>query len=236
MDVSAIGLATAFGAGVISFLSPCVLPLVPGYLSFVGADGAASLRRRLGRSLWFIAGFSAVFVALGAGATWLGQALLAYRYELNIAAGALVIVAGLLTLGLPRPAWLARDLRYHGPVAVDGPGGPLLLGAAFGFGWTPCIGPVLGAVLAVGATANRQGEGIALLAAYAAGLGVPFLLAALSAQGAAARLKPLRRFGRVLQRLAGAVLIAMGLAMLTNRMSDLALWLFEAFPGLARLG
>lgn len=242
MEIPALGMATAFAAGVISFLSPCVLPLVPGYLSFVsggaeaGSEGIPSFRRRLHRSLWFIAGFSAVFVALGAGASWLGQLLAVYRYELNLVAGTLVVGAGLLMLGLPRPSWLSRDIRYHGPVAMRGPAGPLLLGAAFGFGWTPCIGPVLGAVLAVSTTVSRQAEGIALLAAYSAGLGLPFLLAALSVDRIAQRLRPLRPFGRPLQAFAGIVLIVMGGAMLTNRLSDAALWLFQTFPGLARLG
>lgn len=239
LEISGIGVATAFAAGAISFLSPCVLPLVPGYVSYVAGqnfDGAETRRwRTLGLSLCFVLGFSTIFVALGAGASALSGTLNVYRYELNIAGGLLVVLFGLFTAGLLRPSFLERELRWHGNPPGQGPVAAYLLGMAFAFGWTPCIGPVLGSILAV-TTSSTASSGIALLALYSLGLGVPFILAALFLTGFVSRLKTLRRTGRALQIGAGAVMVAMGLAMITGRMTDLAIFFLETFPALGRIG
>ena len=241
-DLSAVGMLTAFAAGIVSFLSPCVLPLVPGYVSYVagrspdrpGHDPATATV--LLCSLFFVLGFSTIFIALGASATAIGEALLAYRYQANLVGGVVVILFGLLMVGLPRPSFLYRDVRLHPTLPGGRPAGACLLGAAFGFGWTPCIGPVLGALLTVSAVSATVPQGMVLLGVYALGLGAPFLFVALFADRLAGRLRALGRFGLAMQVGAGAIVIAMGVAMITGWLSALSYQLLEAFPVLARIG
>lgn len=244
-EISHIGLLTAFAAGTISFLSPCVLPLVPGYVSYVAGRAAAAksgggaLALRLpavGLSVCFVLGFSTVFVALGASATALGHLLLTYRYELNLVGGAIIILFGLLLIGLVRPIWLMRELRFHAAIPGGRPLSAYVLGLAFAFGWTPCIGPILGAILTVSAASATVSSGVALLAVYSLGLGVPFLLAALFTDGLMARLRAIGRVGRLLQLAAGAVMIVMGVAMMTGQLSAFSWWLLDTFPVLAEIG
>lgn len=245
-EISNIGMLTALAAGAVSFLSPCVLPLVPGYLSYVAgrsspvagnsaAIGAGRLST-LFLSACFVLGFSTVFVALGAGATAISQFLLAYRYETNIIGGATIIVFGALTTGLFRPRWLQRDMRFHGTITGGSSVGAYLLGLAFGFGWTPCIGPVLGAILAVSAFSSTAADGIALLGIYSLGLGVPFLLTAVFTARVSKALSGLRRAGRILHVTAGVVMIIMGVAMVTGTMSNFSFWLLNQFPLLSKMG
>ncbi|MQW58646.1 cytochrome c biogenesis CcdA family protein [Sinorhizobium meliloti] len=241
--VSNIGLITAFTAGLISFLSPCVLPLVPGYISYVsgqtlGRDHRVATGRlvTLSLSLCFVLGFSTVFVALGATATALSRLLLFYRYEATLVGGAIVIVFGVFMTGLIRLPWFERDLRFHGSIPGGRPLGAFLLGVAFAFGWTPCIGPVLGAILTVSALSSTASAGIVLLAIYSLGLGVPFLLSAAFADHLMQRLKSMRRLGRALQVGAGGVMVAMGVAMITGTMTAFSFWLLENVPMLAQIG
>lgn len=243
---SAVGLAAAFAAGLVSFLSPCVLPLVPAYVSFVAGQRLHAKAPRpdarerlaaLALSAFFVLGFSAVFVTLGASASFLGRLLLQYRYEANIAGGAIVIVFGLLMIGMARGMpWMQREFRFHPRLSAGQPVPAFVLGAAFGFGWTPCIGPVLGAILTVSAVQTSTSAGVGLLATYAAGLGVPFLLAALFTRELAGRLKGLRRFGTVLQIAAGLILVLMGIAMITGQLSAFGFWLLRTFPALGTIG
>ena len=244
-ELSNIGIISAFAAGRISFLSPCVLPLVPGYISYIAGGASLSTRTEairvgrlssLGFSLCFVLGFTTVFVLLGASATALGQVLLGYRFEMNLIGGGIVILFGLFMLGTLRPAWMMREARFH----LDLPGGRVVsaytLGLAFAFGWTPCIGPILGAILTVSASSATVSDGIALLIVYSVGLGVPFLLAALFTESLSVRLKSIGRFGRYLRAAAALIMIAMGVAMMTGYMSAFAFWLLETFPLLGRIG
>lgn len=244
-EIANIGLLAVLGAGAISFLSPCVLPLVPGYVSYIAgqaveaAPGRAGLKRRLSTiflSLCFVLGFSTVFVILGAGATALSDVLRSFRYEAGLVGGVIVILFGVFATGLFRFSWLERELRLSAPASGGQPIGAYLLGAAFGFGWTPCIGPVLGAILTVSATATTGFDGVALLSLYSLGLGVPFLLVALFAEALTSRLRHLRRAGRWLQVAAGIVMIGMGGAMISGHLSTMAYWLLERFPILAAIG
>ncbi|HXF65726.1 MAG TPA: cytochrome c biogenesis protein CcdA [Burkholderiales bacterium] len=246
MEAGPVGLAAAFAAGLVSFLSPCVLPLVPAYVSYVAGDpsyamqGGSDSRRRIGAamlSVFFVLGFSTVFVALGASATALGRLLLQYRYETNVIGGAIVIVFGLLMIGMTRGMpWLQREFRFHPHLAGGHPAAAYVLGLAFGFGWTPCIGPVLGAILTMSAVQTTVSGGIILLSFYAAGLGVPFLLSALFTRELVWRLRGLRRFGAALQIVAGIILILMGIAMITGQLSAFAFWLLRTFPIFGRIG
>jgi len=242
--VSLIGLVAAFLAGLISFLSPCVLPLVPGYVSYVAGNALgegsgqvrASRSATLALSAAFVVGFSAVFVALGATATTFSRLLLSYRYEATLIGGVFVIAFGLFSTGLMRPLWMERDLRFHGSIAGGRPAGAVLLGLAFGFGWTPCVGPVLGSILTMSALSPTAAAGVALLAAYAIGLGVPFMASAAFADGFVRRVKSMRPMGRALQIGAGGVMIAMGLAMVTGTTSRFSFWLLENVPFLSHIG
>lgn len=245
LGLTELGALTAFGAGVVSFLSPCVLPLVPGYISYVAGHAgtheavgvrAASRLPALGLSLAFILGFSTIFVLLGASATALGQLLLSYHYELNIIGGGIVILFGLFVLGCLRPSWLMRDVRFHLSIPGGRPAAAYVLGLAFAFGWSPCIGPILGAILTLGATSATVQSGMTLLAIYSLGLGLPFLLAALFTDALMARLKAMARIGRILQLLAGTVMIVMGLAMVTGQLTVFAYWMLEVFPVLTEFG
>jgi cytochrome c-type biogenesis protein len=201
------------------------------------SGGAIPLRiPAIGLSLCFVLGFSTVFVVLGASATALGQLLLSYRYELNIVGGAIVILFGLFLIGLMHPSWMLRDVRFHATVPGGRPVSAYLLGLAFAFGWTPCIGPILGAILTLGAASPTVAGGVVLLAVYSLGLGVPFLLAAVFTDVLAARLKAIGLLGRALQPFAGGVMILMGAAMITGQLSTFSYWLLDTFPALALIG
>lgn len=241
--ISNIGIITAFMAGLVSFLSPCVLPLVPGYVSYVSGSAALNAGRSSPARLHallpsgcFVLGFSTVFVTLGASATLLSRLLLAYRFETNIIGGAIIILFGVFATGLVPMPWLQRDIRYHGQLPGGKPLGAYVLGLSFGFGWTPCIGPVLGAILTVSAASATASAGIVLLTAYALGLGVPFLISAAFTENLMRRIGAMRRAGRWLKIGSGFIMIAMGIAMMTGYMSIMSYWLLENFPIFSRIG
>jgi cytochrome c-type biogenesis protein len=239
-SLSGVGLVTSFGAGVISFVSPCVLPLVPGYVSYVAGDAltgeAVKPLAALHLSLFFVLGFSTVFMVLGASATTIGQLLLSYRQEENLVGGAILLLLGLFMMGLAKLSWLQREYRLHLSVSGGRPVAAYIIGVAFAFGWTPCIGPVLGAILTTSAVAATVPQGIILLSFYSLGLGLPFLAAAVFTDSLMLRLRSLRRLGRNLQLGAGAVVAGMGIAILTGELTSFSYWLLDTFPILARIG
>ncbi|MFC4639574.1 cytochrome c biogenesis CcdA family protein [Deinococcus hohokamensis] len=213
-------LTVAFLAGLVSFLSPCVLPLVPSYLGVLGG-GRAPLPRALG----FIAGFGLVFIALGATASSLGALLAPHKLVLGQLAGALIVFFGLVMLGAVRPPALMRDTRA---LAGAGGYGPVALGAAFAFGWSPCLGPALGSILGLAASSASLSSGVVLLAAYTLGLAVPFLLA-----GALWHRLNLRRLGRwtpLFEKVGGALLVVVGLLMLSGQFTRLASFFAGVMP------
>jgi cytochrome c-type biogenesis protein len=182
---SPFGFVVAFGAGVVSFLSPCVLPLVPSYLSMMSGVGAAQIaeasrtdqRRLLRSTLLFVAGFTAVFAGLEATASGLGQTLREHQVALDKVSGVVIIVMGLAFAGLVRPEWMAKERRWHVRPSRLGEWAAPLMGMAFAFGWTPCIGPALAAVLTLASESQTLGRGEIMLVAYSLGLGVPFVVA-----------------------------------------------------------
>jgi cytochrome c-type biogenesis protein len=231
IELGAAGLAAAFAAGFVSFLSPCVLPLVPGYLSLVSGVGFDDLadrpRRVVGASLAFVAGFGAVFVLFGAGAAWFGDVLLANRRPLEIVAGVFIVLAGLVYARVPLPLTMLREGRGGFRRGV-----PLLSGAAFAIGWTPCVGPTLAAILALSAAGASPAEGAVLLAVYALGLGIPFVLFALGFARALAVTAFLRRHAHGLALASGAVLVVFGVLLATGQLVRLTTDLVR-FTGLA---
>lgn len=243
--ISDVTIPAVLAAGAISFLSPCVLPLVPPYLCFLAgttldkltADDAprAATGRALVAALLFVAGFSTVFVTLGATASVLGRVLLQNGPLLATIAGVVIIIMGLHFLGLFRIPFLMRDTRVEVAKPV-GLWGAYVMGLAFAFGWTPCIGPVLAAVLAVAASEATVAKGAGLLAVYAAGLGIPFLIAALAMKPFVAFLKRFRSHLGTVEKVMGGLLVLTGIAFLTGFTSTAAFWLIETFPGLATLG
>lgn len=245
MEIAGIGVFAAFLAGAISFLSPCVLPLVPGYVSFIAgqtdltserrAEFAARLRA-VGLSLAFVLGFSTVFVSLGAGVGMLGSILLKWRNELGVVGGAVIVVFGLSMLGVLRFGALLRDTRIQLALPGGHPLSAYVLGLAFAFGWTPCIGPILGAILTVSATTAGAADGVWLLSIYSAGLGVPFLITAVFTDKIARRIGVIGRAGRVLYKIAGVAMVLMGLAVMTGQLTRFAYWLLATFPALGGVG
>ena len=225
-----LGIPTAFIAGVVSFLSPCVLPLVPGYMSMISGASLdemksgrdADLTMRVVRSsLAFVAGFTLVFVTLGATATWVGTFLLGQRPVFNLVAGALVIIFGLHLTGLVKIPFLYREARVHSQSKGRGLVGSFLIGLAFAFGWTPCIGPLLSGILAIAATRETVYQGMFLLMIYSAGLGIPFLLTSL---GLSRFLKFYTRFRthlRAVEIASGALLILIGALIASNQLTVL---------------
>src|SRR5262245_44869048 len=228
--------ATAFGAGLISVLSPCVVPLLPGYLSLVSGvpieelregDDPALLRRRIRRgSAGFVAGFASVFVLLGASATAIGGflrgfelSLFGLRVDAIQLAGLVIVAMGLHLLGVFRIPLLYRDTRFHLRTAPRSVLGTFLVGAAFAFGWSPCVGPILGGILTMAGSHDTVYQGMGLLAVYAAGLAVPFLLAGLSVEWFFRSLTRVRRHLRRVEQLSGALLVVLGLLVATNRLT-----------------
>jgi len=227
------GLAVAFLAGALSFLSPCVLPLVPSYLSLMSGVGASELavatkvdqRRLLRSTLLFVAGYTAVFTALGAAASAVGSFLFDHRLGLEKISGALIIAMGLALAGLVRPKFFDRERRFHVSPSALGSYAPPVMGAAFAFGWSPCLGPVLGAILGLAAQSASLGRGVLLLLAYSAGMGLPFVASGLAfgrLTGAFGWVK--RHFG-VINLVSGLLLAAFGLLLLTNSVTDVVGWL-----------
>jgi cytochrome c-type biogenesis protein len=239
-----VTLTAAALAGLLSFLSPCVLPLVPPYLTFIAGttiEDVATFREARARraillaAVLFVTGFSTVFVGLGATASTFGQVLHQHLARLSLLAGLAIIVMGLHFLGVFRFAFLYREAR----VDVQRPAGlwgAYVMGLAFGFGWTPCIGPILAAILAVAASQETIGKGIALLSIYSAGLGAPFLLAALAFEPFVRVIKRFRSYFGAVERVIGVLLVATGVAFLTGSMQDLSAFLMQTFPALANLG
>lgn len=221
---SPVGFVVAFGAGVVSFLSPCVLPLVPSYLSMMSGVGTADLadaskpdRRRLLRAtLLFVAGFTLVFAVLEATASGLGQTLRAHQVVLDRVAGGVIIAAGLLFAGIIRPSWLMRERRFHVSPARYGEWAAPVMGMAFAFGWTPCIGPILGAVLTLASDSHTLGRGEAMLVAYSLGLGVPFVVAGVAFGRLTGVLTFARTHLRAINLVSGVLLAALGVLLLSG--------------------
>lgn len=244
MEVTYIGAALA---GLISFLSPCVLPLVPPYLCFLGgttfeqlsgeAEAPSGVNTRVVMSSFaFVLGFTTVFVMLGATATFLGQLVAENLDLLAKIAGAAIIIVGLHFLGLFKIPFLYREFRSQASSAPAGLIGAYLVGLAFAFGWTPCIGPVLAAILAVAAGEETVGQGISLLAVYSLGLGIPFILAALAFRPFMGFLQKFRRHLGTVEKVMGVMLVVTGVMFLTGSMNVIAIWLLETFPALATIG
>jgi cytochrome c-type biogenesis protein len=236
-----------FGAGVLSFLSPCVLPLVPPYLTYMSgssfdqlrADGATAglvWQKSVFTSLFFILGFSLVFITFGATATAFGQSFRAALPIITPIAGIFIIAMGLHFLGVYRIGLLDRQLRHQGPGVASGPVGGFLLGLAFAVGWTPCIGPVLAAILSVAATQETAYEGAALLGVYSLGLGVPFLLAGIAIGPFLTFFSSFRKHLGTIEKVMGALLVLTGLLFLTGQFTRIAYWFQETFPILQTIG
>jgi cytochrome c-type biogenesis protein len=226
---ASVGLAVAFSAGLLSFLSPCVLPLIPSYVSFITGlsldDVQRSRRIALIHSLLFVAGFTIIFLALGASATVIGRLMFRQREWVERIGGVLVIVLGLYLLGVFNIGALSRERRYHFADKPLGFLGTLFVGMAFAAGWTPCIGPILGAVLTFTASEADLQRGLMLLFAYSLGLAVPFLLASLMIERFMALFQRYRGALIWMSRISGALLLGMGLLMITGSMSILSQWL-----------
>ena len=251
-NLSPLSLLVAFAAGVLSFISPCVLPLIPGYISFISgasldqlrgrpaaaaeAGGVATAvapgtsRRILLTSLAFVAGFSLVFVAFGATASVIGQLLGSYKTKIAYVAGAVLIVLGLHMMGVFRIGFLDYEKRAQASARPTGLLGAMLVGVAFAFGWTPCIGPILGGILTIAGAQESVAQGVVMLAAYSLGLGVPFLLTALAIDRFFAAFARIRRHYHAIEVVSGVLLIAIGLLMLLNRLTLITNFLTPYLP------
>ena len=248
-----VTLLAAFGAGLLSFISPCVLPLVPGYLSYisglsleemrgtaavgpaagvgVAVAAAPAVRRQVVlSSLAFILGFSLVFVSLGAAASAIGQFLISQQAIFNRIAGAIIIVFGLHTMGVLRIEWLYQEKRVQTQRKPVGFIGAMLVGIAFAFGWTPCIGPILSGILFLAGSSDSVGQGVRLLLVYSLGLGVPFFATALAINHFFAALGRIRRHYHKVELVSGALLVAIGLLIFTNKFTVIAQWLTPYLP------
>ncbi|MGP9812545.1 cytochrome c biogenesis CcdA family protein [Rhodopseudomonas sp. NSM] len=244
-NISFIG---AFGAGVLSFLSPCVLPLVPPYLCFLAGVSLDQLSRGsdqpvkavnwrvVGSSVAFVLGFSTVFVALGASASALGKVVTEYFDTLAIIAGVVIIILGLHFLGVFRIGLLFREARFHNVRRGAGFLGAYVIGLAFAFGWTPCVGPVLATILLVAGVEGSAVRGAALLGAYSLGIGLPFLLAALFSGGFIRLMARMRAHMATIEKVMGAALVLTGVLFLTGAMPKISGWLLETFPAFGTIG
>lgn len=231
-DVNLLAYLAAFGGGVVSFLSPCVLPLVPGYLSMVtGLDiatleGGASkhARRVVGTTCLFVAGFGTVFVLLGLTAASIGQPLREHQGTLTRVSGAVMLAMALFLLGslFLRAPWLYQEKRFYPQLGRFGAAAPLVAGAAFGFGWSPCLGPILGSILGIAASQQRVWAGASLLAVYSLGLGLPFLIAGLALNRAAGAMRWTRRHTPVIVVGSALVLGAFGILLMFDQLSRLS--------------
>ena len=236
-----VTLLAAFAAGFLSFISPCVLPLIPGYISFVSGVSLDEMRAESGAaaasrwqvfatSLAFVIGFSIVFIALGASATAIGKFLFARLPLLSKIAGVILIVFGLHTMGLFRVPFLDTEKRVHSQRKPAGAIGAILVGIAFAFGWTPCIGPILGGILAIAGSKNTISEGVLLLAVYSLGLGIPFLITSLAINQFFSAASRIRRYYHAIEVTSGVLLVAIGVLILTGQLTIITRYLQPYLP------
>ena len=235
-----LNLIIAFGAGLISFLSPCVLPLIPGYISYISGESLGDIvekqKKILLKTILFSLGFSLVFISFGATASFIGNLLLEYSNSLRIVAGLVIIIFSLQLIGILNLNFLNKEKRIYTESYSDNLFFPLIVGAAFGFGWTPCIGPVLGSILALAATENSIGKGILLLSFYSLGLAIPFVL---SGYGISKFLEFSKNFKKNIRRisiLGGIILLITGILIITNKLQIIGYFLLEVLPFLGNIG
>jgi cytochrome c-type biogenesis protein len=234
METPTFGVLIAFSAGLLSFLSPCVLPLIPSYVTFItglSLDDVQSARRTaLVHGMLFVLGFTLIFMAMGAGATLLGQSLLQYRDWISRVGGVVIIIFGLYLLGVLNIGFLSRERRFHVADKPVGYFGTVFVGFAFGAGWTPCLGPILGTILVYTSSQADLGKGLWLLFAYSLGLAVPFLLSAIAIDRFSAFFQRMRKQMVWVSRISGVVMIGIGILLVTNYFTILASWLTSLTP------
>ena len=234
MEAPTFGILIAFSAGLLSFLSPCVLPLIPSYVTFItglSLDDVQNARRAaLIHGTLFVLGFTLIFLAMGAGATMLGQALLRHRDWISRIGGVIIIIFGLYLLGVLNIGFLSRERRFHVADKPVGYLGTVLVGIAFGAGWTPCLGPILGSILVYTSSQADLARGMWLLLAYSLGLAVPFLLSAVAIERFSAFFQRMRKQMVWVSRVSGAVLVGIGVLLVTNYFTILAAWLTTITP------
>jgi cytochrome c-type biogenesis protein len=233
-DSTSLGFLVAFSAGILSFLSPCVLPLVPSYIGFLTGLSLEEMgdRRRVAlmHALLFVLGFSLIFLLLGASATVLGRTLNYHRVWLERIGGLLIVFFGLVCLGAVRIGALQSERRLHLQHKPLGYLGSVLVGMAFAAGWTPCIGPILGGIFTLASASDTVGRGVGLLGAYSAGLAIPFLLAAWAVEGFLAWFQKFRRYLPWVMRISGGLLVLVGILLITGQFTRLASWLQGLTP------
>jgi len=233
-------LTLAFFAGLLSFLSPCVLPLIPGYISYISGQNLNELtdnkKNVLIKSIFFSLGFSFVFIMFGATASLLGKVFITYSNELRIIAGLIIILFSLQFIGIIKLNILNKEKKYYTEKFNKNLFFPILVGASFGFGWTPCIGPVLGSILALAAVEETFYKSILLLTFYSLGLAIPFILSGYALNRFLIVSKNLKKLMPVITKVGGSVLLITGLLILTNQLQILGYYILEIFPKLSNLG
>ena len=234
-----IELSIAFGAGLVSFLSPCVLPLIPGYISYISGTSINELLEKKNINLLpvfsFTLGFSIIFIIFGAAATFIGQFLLKNSYELRIIAGLIIIVFSLHVLGILKLSFLNFEKKIY-PEIKAGIFGPFLIGMAFGFGWTPCIGPILGSILVLVSTEESINKGIFLLLFYSLGLAIPFILSGYLIQKFMTISKNLKKRMNLISKIGGTLLFVTGILIITNQLQIFGFYILEYLPFLQSIG
>ena len=235
-----LNLIIAFGAGLISFLSPCVLPLIPGYISYISGESLGDIvekqKKILLKTILFSLGFSLIFISFGATASFVGNLLLEYSNSLRIVAGLVIIIFSLQLIGILNLNFLNKEKRIYTKNYSNNLFFPLIVGAAFGFGWTPCIGPVLGSILALAATESSIGKGVLLLSFYSLGLAIPFVL---SGYGISKFLEFSKNFKKNIRRVSisgGIILLITGILIITNKLQIIGYFLLEVLPFLGNIG
>jgi len=236
-----VHLPIAFLAGLISFLSPCVLPLIPGYISYISGTSLDKIKEKktnliVFKTIFFTLGFSFVFIALGSSASFIGKFFLINSDILRIIAGVIIIFFSLQIIGIINFNFMNRDIRFFTEKYSDNLTFPFVVGAAFGFGWTPCIGPILGSIIALAALEENVGKGILLLSFYSLGLAIPFIISGVLINKFLLFSNNFKKYMSIILKVGGAILLLTGIAILTNQLQVLGFFILEYFPLLGNIG